>query len=98
MLTLFLNFPSVFFRRLISVFVVLNMFTMILIDPYHDGFLERYNSLVSLYASFNNGNYDYTNSCNNLCYAPSQTQQRCLIQVNTIAYRCKPLNNSGVQH
>jgi hypothetical protein len=32
------------------------MFTMILIDPYHDGFLERYNSLVSLYASFNSGN------------------------------------------
>jgi hypothetical protein len=57
MLTLFLNFPSIFFRRrLISVFVVLSMFTMILIDPYHDGFLERYNSLVSLYASFNSGN------------------------------------------
>ena len=58
MLTLFLNFPSVFFRRrlIISVFVVLSMFTMILIDPYHDGFLERYNSLVSLYASFNSGN------------------------------------------
>jgi hypothetical protein len=32
------------------------MSTMILIDPYHDGFLERYNSLVSLYASFNSGN------------------------------------------
>ena len=57
MLTLFLNFPSVFFRRrLISVFVVLSMFTMILIDPYYDVFLERYNSLVSLYASFNSGN------------------------------------------
>ena len=58
MLTLFLNFPSGFFRRrlIISVFVVLSMFTMILMDPYHDGFLERYNSLVSLYASFNSGN------------------------------------------
>jgi hypothetical protein len=55
-LSLFFNFPSVFFRRrLISVFVVLSMFTMILIDPYHDGFIERYNSLVSLYASFNSG-------------------------------------------
>ena len=43
-------------RRLISVFVVLSMFTMILIDSYHVGFLERYNSLVSLYASFNSGN------------------------------------------
>jgi hypothetical protein len=32
------------------------MFTMILIDSYHVGFLERYNSLVSLYASFNSGN------------------------------------------
>ena len=29
---------------------------MILIDSYHVGFLERYNSLVSLYASFNSGN------------------------------------------
>ena len=57
MLTLFLNFPSGFFRRrLISVFVVLRMFTMILIDSYHVGILERYNSLVSLYASFNSGN------------------------------------------
>jgi hypothetical protein len=47
---LFLNFPSVFLRRrLISVFVVLSMFTMILIDSYHVSFLERYNSLVSLY-------------------------------------------------
>jgi hypothetical protein len=36
MLTLFLNFPSGFFRRrLISVFVVLSMFTMILIDSYY---------------------------------------------------------------
>jgi hypothetical protein len=75
MLTLFLNFPSVFFRRLISVFVVLNMFIMILIDPYHDGFLERYNSLVSLYASFNNGNYDYTNPCNNLWFITEWKKQ-----------------------
>jgi hypothetical protein len=29
---------------------------MILIDSYHVGLLERYNSLVSLYASFNSGN------------------------------------------
>jgi hypothetical protein len=29
---------------------------LILIDSYHVGFLERYNSLVSLYASFNSGN------------------------------------------
>ena len=49
MLTLFLNFQSVFFRRrLISVFVDLNMFTMISIDPYHDGFLERYNGIYIL--------------------------------------------------
>jgi hypothetical protein len=34
-------------RRLISVCVVLSMFTMILIDSYHVVFLERYNSLVS---------------------------------------------------
>jgi hypothetical protein len=29
---------------------------MILIYSYHVGFLERYNSLVSLYASFDSGN------------------------------------------
>jgi hypothetical protein len=48
-------------RRLISVFVVLSMFTMILIDSYHVGFLERYNSLVSLYASFKKKN-KYSNN------------------------------------
>ena len=37
-------------------FVVLSMFTMILIDSYHVGFVEKYNSLVSLYASFDSGN------------------------------------------
>jgi hypothetical protein len=51
MLTLFFEFSKGFFlrRRLISVFVVLSMFTMILIDSYHVGFLERYNSLVSFH-------------------------------------------------
>jgi hypothetical protein len=46
------NLGKEFRRRLISVFVILSMFTMILIDSYHVGFFERYNSLVSLYASF----------------------------------------------
>jgi hypothetical protein len=46
------------------------MFTMILIDSYYVGFLERYNSLVSLYASFNSGNsfpkFSKWYQCNNM--------------------------------
>jgi hypothetical protein len=39
------------------------MFTMTLIDSYHVGFLERYNSLVSLYASFDSGRRSFTKLC-----------------------------------